>query len=171
MPNDTLTAIKGLAVGHAVLPDAPSGCTVIIPENGAVAGVDIRGGAPGTYGTDALNPLGLVDRIHGLFFSGGSSFGLSVADGLKRFLSERRIGFDSGCGLIPIIAGAIIFDLGINNSKRYPDATLGYAACQNAGSDPVAEGCVGAGLGATVGKLYGINRAMKAGLGSAFPNR
>lgn len=168
MGNDTITAIKGLTVGHAALPDAPSGCTVIIPERGAVAGVDIRGGAPGTYGTDVLNPLGLVDRIHGLFFSGGSSFGLSVADGLKRFLRERDIGFDSGSGLIPIVTGAVIFDLGFNNSGRYPDAPLGYAACQQTSSDPVVEGCVGAGLGATVGKLHGLDQAMKAGLGSAF---
>jgi L-aminopeptidase/D-esterase-like protein len=168
MNNTTLTAIKGIAVGHAALPDAPSGCTVIIPEGGAVAAVDIRGGAPGTYGTDTLNPINLVDRIHGLFFTGGSAFGLSVADGLRRFLKERNVGFDSGRGLIPIIAGAVIFDLGVNRSERYPDATLGYAACQNACSDPVAEGSVGAGLGATVGKLYNLERAMKSGLGSAF---
>lgn len=168
MLNDTITALAGITVGHAMLPDAPSGCTVIIPKGGAVAGVDVRGGAPGTYGTDALNPLCLVDRIHGLFFAGGSAFGLSVADGLKRFLIEQQVGFDSGCGLIPIVAGAIIFDLGVNSSKRYPDGALGYEACQKASSEPVAEGCVGAGLGATVGKLYGLDRAMKAGLGSAF---
>jgi L-aminopeptidase/D-esterase-like protein len=168
MPNDTLTAIKGLAVGHAALPDSPSGCTVIIPAGGAVAGVDIRGGAPGTYGTDALSPLCLVDRVHGLFFSGGSAFGLSVADGLRRFLREQQIGFDSGSGLIPIVAGAIIFDLGFNCSEQYPDAALGYAACQSASSDVVVEGCAGAGLGATVGKLYGLECAMKSGLGSAI---
>jgi L-aminopeptidase/D-esterase-like protein len=168
MSNATLTAIKGIAVGHAALPDAPSGCTAIIPAGGAVAGVDIRGGAPGTYGTDALNPINLVDRVHGLFFSGGSGFGLSVAEGLKRFLKEQNVGFNSGHGLIPIVAGAIIFDLGVNRSERYPDPALGYVACQNASSDPVAEGCVGAGLGATVGKLYGLERAMKSGLGSAF---
>ncbi len=168
MPNDTLTALKGLAVGHAVLSDAPSGCTVIIPKNGAVAGVDVRGGAPGTYGTDTLSPLTIADRVHGLFFAGGSAFGLSVAEGLRRFLAEQNVGFDSGYGLIPIVVGAIIFDLGINGSHRYPDAALGYAACQNASSDPVAEGSVGAGLGATVGKLYGQDRAMKSGVGSAF---
>jgi L-aminopeptidase/D-esterase-like protein len=168
MNNTTLTAIKGIAVGHATLQDAPSGCTVIIPEGGAVAAVDIRGGAPGTYGTDSLNPINLVDRIHGLFFTGGSGFGLSVADGLRRFLKERNIGFDSGRGLIPIIAGAVIFDLGINRSERYPDEALGYAACQTVSSEPVTEGNVGAGLGATVGKLYNLERAMKGGLGSAF---
>ncbi|HQN17942.1 MAG TPA: P1 family peptidase [Syntrophobacteraceae bacterium] len=168
MINTTLTAIKGIAVGHAVLPDAASGCTVVLPEGGAVAAVDVRGGAPGTYGTDTLNPINLVERIHGLFFTGGSGFGLSVADGLRRFLRERNVGFDSGSGLIPIVAGAVIFDLGINCSDRYPDAALGYAACENASSELVAEGCVGAGLGATVGKLYGLDRAVKSGLGSAF---
>lgn len=168
MRNDTVTAIKGIKVGHAALPDAPSGCTVILPEGGAVAGVDIRGGAPGTYGTDSLNPVNLVDRIYGLFFSGGSAFGLSVGEGVRNFLKEKDIGFDSGHGRIPIVAGAIIFDLGVNTSGRYPDAQLGYAACWNASSDPVVEGCVGAGLGATVGKLYGLERASKCGLGSAF---
>jgi L-aminopeptidase/D-esterase-like protein len=168
MTNDTLTALKGIAVGHAGLPDAPSGCTVIIPEGGAVAAVDIRGGAPGTYGTDTLNPVNLVDRVHGLFFAGGSAFGLSVSDGLRRFLCERGVGFDSGYGLVPIVAGAIIFDLGFNSSQHRPDADLGYLASQHASTDPVIEGCTGAGLGATVGKLYGLARATKSGLGSAF---
>jgi L-aminopeptidase/D-esterase-like protein len=168
MNNTTLTAIQGIAVGHAALLNEPSGCTVILPEGGAIAAVDIRGGAPGTYGTDTLNPINLVDRIHGLFFTGGSAFGLSVADGLRQFLKERNIGFNSGRGLIPIVAGAVIFDLGLNRSDSYPDADLGYAACQNASFEPVAEGSVGAGLGATVGKLYDLDRAMKSGLGSAF---
>jgi L-aminopeptidase/D-esterase-like protein len=168
MTNTTLTAIQGIAVGHAALPNEPSGCTVILPQGGAIAAVDIRGGAPGTYGTDTLNPVNLVDRIHGLFFTGGSAFGLSVADGLRQFLKERNIGFNSGRGLIPIVAGAVIFDLGLNRSDSYPDACLGYAACQNASFRPVAEGCVGAGLGATVGKLYDLDCAMKSGLGSAF---
>jgi L-aminopeptidase/D-esterase-like protein len=168
MSNNTLTAIRGIAVGHAGLPDTPSGCTVVIPTGGAVAGVDVRGGAPGTYGTDTLNPVNLVDRVHGLFFTGGSGFGLGVAEGLKLFLKEQNVGFNSGHGLVPIIAGAVIFDLGMNRSERYPDPALGYMACQNASFDPVTEGCVGAGLGATVGKLYGLERAMKSGLGSTF---
>jgi L-aminopeptidase/D-esterase-like protein len=168
MTNDTLTALKGITVGHAGLPDAPSGCTVIIPIDGAVAAVDIRGGAPGTYGTDTLNPVNLIDRVHGIFFGGGSAFGLSVADGLRRFLCEQRVGFDSGYGLIPIVAGAIIFDLGFNPTEHHPDADLGYLASQSASTNPVVEGCAGAGLGATVGKLYGLARAMKSGLGSAF---
>ena len=167
MTNDTLTAITGIQVGHAVLETAPSGCTVLLVPQGATAGVEVRGGAPGTYGTDTLNPLNLVDRVHGIFFTGGSAFGLSVAEGMRSYLKKRKVGFDSGHGLIPIVAGAVIFDLGLNNTDRYPDAALGYAACQQASSEAVPEGCVGAGAGATVGKLYGLEQAMKSGLGSA----
>lgn len=167
MKNDTLTAIEGLRVGHATLPGIPSGCTVVLCEESLSAGVDVRGGAPGTFGTDTLNPINLVDRIHGLFFTGGSAFGLSVSDGVRDFLRERNVGFDSGYGMIPIVAGAVIFDLGINPTGRYPDAALGFQACEAASSNPVPEGCVGAGTGATVGKLYGQQQGMKGGLGSA----
>lgn len=165
--NDTLTAIDGIRVGHAALPGAPSGCTVILTSRGVTAGVDVRGGAPATCGTDTLNPLNLVHRIHGLFFAGGSTFGMSVADGVKRYLRERSIGFDSGYGPVPIVSGAMIFDLGVNRSDRFPDAALGYEACASATNAPVQEGCVGAGLGATVGKIHGLPRAMKGGLGCA----
>jgi L-aminopeptidase/D-esterase-like protein len=168
MNNDTLTGIKGVLVGHAGLPDASSGCTVILPTNGAVAGVDIRGGAPGTYGTDSLNPINLVDRVQGVFFTGGSAFGLAVAEGLRQYLTERKLGFDTGYGLVPIVAGAVIFDLAMNNTGRYPDLALGREACFAASDDPVEEGCAGAGLGATVGKLYGHAQGMKSGLGSAL---
>jgi L-aminopeptidase/D-esterase-like protein len=167
MPNNTLTGLDSIYVGHASLPDAPSGITVVLPEGGAVAGVDIRGGAPGTYGTDTLHPLNLVDRIHGLFFTGGSAFGLGAAEGVKRYLSERKIGFDSGHGIIPIVVGAVIFDLSVNETNRYPDADLAYAACAWATREPVAEGGVGAGAGASLGKLYGSERGMKSGLGCA----
>lgn len=166
MANDTLTAISGIRVGHASMKDTPSGCTVILPMGGATAGVDIRGGAPGTYGTDSLNPLNLVDRVHGIFLTGGSAFGLGVAEGVRRYLKEKDIGFDTGHGFIPIVAGAVIFDLGLNTSERYPDAALAYEACHGASPDAVAEGCVGAGLGATVGKIYGLSQGMKSGLGS-----
>lgn len=167
MTNDTLTAISGITVGHAALEKAPGGCTVILTETGATAGVDVRGGAPGTYGTDTLNPLNLVDRVHGIFFTGGSAFGMSVAEGMRNYLKGQGIGFDSGHGLIPIVAGAVIFDLGINNTGLHPDAALGREACTKASSAPVQEGCVGAGTGASVGKLYGLQQAMKSGLGSA----
>lgn len=166
-PNDTLTAIESLRVGHAILSDGLSGCTVVLPRNGATAGVDVRGGAPATCGTDTLNPLNLVHRVHGIFFSGGSSFGLSVAEGVKRYLSERGVGFNAGHALVPIVAGGMIFDLGVSAADRHPDAVLGYEACLNASEAPVEEGSVGAGLGATVGKLHGLRRGMKGGLGSA----
>jgi L-aminopeptidase/D-esterase-like protein len=168
MSNNTLTAIEGILVGHAVLPDAPSGCTVILPKGGATAGVDVRGGAPGTYGTDSLNPLNLVDRVHGLFFTGGSAFGLSVAEGVRRFLHEQNVGFDSGHGLIPIVAGAVVFDLGMNTTGRHPDRDLGRQACLAASNAPVEQGSVGAGAGATVGKFFGLEQGMKGGLGSAL---
>ncbi len=168
MINDTITGVGGLRVGHAQLDGIPSGCTVIVfPDGDAAAGVDIRGGAPGTHGTDALNPLNLVDRIDGVFFAGGSAFGLSVADGLRRSLSERGAGFDTGHGVIPIVSGAIIFDLGINTTGIYPGPDLAKAAFDAASAAPVAEGNVGAGTGATVGKLFGFERCMKSGVGSS----
>ncbi len=167
MPNDTLTAIDGIRVGHAALANAPSGCTVILTETGATAGVDVRGGAPGTYGTETLNPLNLVDQVHGIFFTGGSAFGMSVAEGMRDYFKRQGIGFDTGHGLIPIIAGAVIFDLSLNATGFHPDAALGFEACMKASSEPVQEGCVGAGTGASVGKLYGLQQAMKSGLGSA----
>jgi L-aminopeptidase/D-esterase-like protein len=168
MKNDTITAIEGLRVGHAKLDGIPSGCTVILPDRGAAAGVDIRGGAPGTYGTDTLNPLNLVDKVNGLFFSGGSAFGLSVADGVRRYLKDRNAGFDTGHGVVPIVVGAIIFDLGVNTTGVYPGAELAMEACRNASPEPVEQGSTGAGTGATVGKLFGFERCMKGGLGSSL---
>ncbi|HDM75512.1 MAG TPA: peptidase S58 family protein [Deltaproteobacteria bacterium] len=164
--NDTLTAIEGITVGHFTNRENNTGCTVILPANGAVAGVDVRGGAPGTYGTDTLQPLDLVTRVHAIVLTGGSAFGLESVTGVRRYLEEKNVGFNSGYGLVPIVAGAVIFDLGLNPSKKYPDDSSGYQACLNASSDPVEEGCVGAGTGATVGKLYKLDRETKGGLGS-----
>ncbi len=166
--NETLTAVGKLKVGHANVPGGRSGCTVILPEGGAVAGVDIRGGAPGTCGTESLNPINLVDRVHALFFSGGSAFGIATADGVRRFLKEQSIGFVTEYGVVPTVAGAVIFDLGINKGGPTPDATLGLEACRRAHAEPVEEGSVGAGCGATIGKLYGLPQATKGGLGSSF---
>ncbi|SFN06474.1 P1 family peptidase [Thermodesulforhabdus norvegica] len=165
--NDTLTAVLGLKVGHAHVEGFLSGCTVILtPPEGCPAGVDIRGGAPGTYGTDSLAPVNLVERVHGIFLSGGSAFGLAVGDGVRRFLKENNVGFETGYEKVPIVCGAIIFDLGINKGGKKPDSDLGYEACRCASSEPVLCGNVGAGAGATVGKLFGLERAMKGGLGS-----
>ena len=164
--NDTITAINKICVGHFTDRSNNTGCTVVLPENGAVAGVDVRGGAPGTYGTDTLQPLNLVTRVHAIILTGGSAFGLDSITGVRKYLHEKGVGFNSGYGLVPIVAGAVIFDLGLNPSCTYPGAESGYFACVNASSNPVEEGCVGAGTGATVGKLFKLARAMKGGLGS-----
>jgi L-aminopeptidase/D-esterase-like protein len=166
MENHTLTALPGIRVGHAQTETGLSGCTVILLEDGCGAGVDIRGGAPGTYGTEGLNPLNLVDRVHAVFLTGGSAFGLAVGDGVRRYLKDRGVGFQTEYGVVPIVCGAVIFDLGINRHGSPPDAALGIRACESASTRPVEEGCVGAGCGATVGKLLGLDHAMKGGLGS-----
>ena len=166
MTNDTITSIEGILVGHYTDRENNTGSTVVIPEEGAVAGVDVRGGAPGTYGTDTLQPLNLVSRVHAIIFTGGSAFGLDTVSGVRRYLEEKKIGFNSGYGLVPIVAGAVVFDLGVNPGRKFPDSKSGYQACLNASAWPVEEGSVGAGTGATVGKLYKLNRAMKGGLGS-----
>ncbi|SMC22806.1 L-aminopeptidase/D-esterase [Desulfacinum hydrothermale DSM 13146] len=166
MENTTLTALDGIRVGHAETNTGLSGCTVILLDQGAPAGVDIRGGAPGTYGTEGLNPIHLVDRVHAVFLTGGSAFGLTVGDGVRRYLKSRNVGFQTEYGVVPIVCGAVIFDLGINQHGDPPDADLGIRACEAATTAPVEEGCVGAGCGATVGKLLGLDHAMKGGLGS-----
>ncbi|MCW5877045.1 MAG: P1 family peptidase [Anaerolineales bacterium] len=165
--NDTLTLIDGLRVGHAQDNEAVTGCTVVLCEKGAVAGVDQRGGAPGTRETDALRPMHLVDKAHAVMLSGGSAFGLDAAGGAVRYLEEKKIGFNVGVAKVPIVPAAILFDLGIGSATRRPDAEMGYQACLNASRDPVAEGSLGAGTGATVGKILGAGQAMKGGIGSA----
>lgn len=159
--------MPGLKVGHAQDDDALTGCTVVLCEAGAVAGVSQRGGAPGTRETDLLNPLNLVEQVHAILLAGGSAFGLEAATGVVRYLEERGVGFDTGVARVPIVPAAILFDLGIGQHGVRPDAEMGYRACQAAGGGPVAEGNVGAGCGATVGKILGPERAMKSGLGSA----
>lgn len=161
----SFTSISGLRVGHAQNEMALTGCTVILCEQGAVGGIDQRGGAPGTRETDALHPMHLVEKVHAVVLAGGSAFGLDAATGVVRYLEERGVGFDVRVAKVPIVPAAILFDLAIGDSKIRPDATMGYQACLNATSDPPAEGNVGAGLGATVGKLLGMEWAMKAGLG------
>lgn len=165
--NRTLTAVSGLKVGHHTLTGRPTGCTVIVAESGAVAGVDVRGGAPGTRETDLLNPLNLVQQVHAIVLSGGSAFGLAAADGVMKYLEEKQIGFPYGRRVIPIVPAAILFDLSIGDARIRPGPDCGYEAARAATSVPVVEGNVGAGAGATVGKLLRADRAMKGGIGTA----
>ena len=165
--NATLTAIAGLEVGHYTDRANATGCTAILCRQGAVAGVDVRGGSPGTRETDLLQPMRRVERIHAILLSGGSAFGLDAAAGVVRYLEEKEIGLQVGPSLVPIVSAAILFDLGLITAAVRPDAAAGYAAATAAGPRPVAEGSVGAGTGATVGKILGLARAVKAGIGSA----
>lgn len=165
--NNTLTSIPGIQVGHWTNLDAATGCTVILCPEGAVAGVDVRGGAPGTRETDLLNPTCMVDKVHAIYLGGGSAYGLAGADGVMRWLEEHGHGFDVMVAKVPIVPGAILFDLALGNANVRPDAASGYAACEAATSDPVREGSIGAGTGATVGKILGFPNAMKGGVGTA----
>ena len=167
-PAKGLTAVTGIKVGHHTLTERPTGCTVILTEAGAVAGVDVRGGAPGTRETDLLDPVNMVQKVHAIVLSGGSAFGLDAASGVMRYLEEKGIGFDAFVAKVPIVPAAVLFDLGVEGSPKIrPTAECGYAAAQAATDRPVAEGNVGAGAGATVGKTGGPGRSMKAGIGSA----
>lgn len=165
--NNSITLIEGIRVGHAQDGKALTGCTVILCEKGAVAGIDQRGGAPGTRETDALHPVHLVDKVHAIMLAGGSAFGLDAAVGAVRYLEQRKVGFNVGVVKVPIVPAAILFDLGIGSAKRRPDAKMGYQACLNASRKSPAEGNAGAGIGATVGKILGMKRATKGGIGTA----
>ena len=166
-PHQGLTAVAGIEVGHHTLAARPTGCTVVLARGGAVAGVDVRGGAPGTRETDLLDPAKTVQQVHAVVLAGGSAFGLDAAGGVVRYLSERGIGFETRVARVPIVPAAILFDLGIGDPAVRPTADCGYRAAAAATAGPVAEGNVGAGAGATVGKLGGAERAMKGGVGSA----
>lgn len=161
----TITDVEGILVGHRSDLEGLTGCTVLLFPEGAVGGVDIRGSASGTRELDALTPFHLVEKIHGLLLAGGSAFGLEAAGGLMQYLEERGIGFDVGVTKVPIVPAAILFDLKVGDFRARPDRAMGYQACLNA-SKEVEEGSVGAGTGATVGKLFGIKYAMKGGLGT-----
>jgi len=165
--NMTLTAVEGIKVGHFTLAERPTGCTVLLIEGGATAGVDVSGAAPATRDTDLLDPTKMVETIYGIALSGGSLFGLSTGDGVLRYLEERNIGITYGNRHIPVVPGASIFDLGVGDGRIRPTAECGYRAAQAASTAAVAEGSVGAGAGATLGKLGGMERAMKGGVGSA----
>lgn len=161
-----LTAVAGIKVGHFTLSERPTGCTVILTEAGAVGGVDVRGAAPGTRETDLLDPVNTVSVVHAVVLSGGSAFGLDAAGGVVKYLEEKGIGYDTRVAKVPIVPAAILFDLGIGDAKVRPTADCGYRAAQAATDGPVEQGDIGAGAGATVGKL-GQGRSMKAGIGSA----
>jgi L-aminopeptidase/D-esterase-like protein len=163
----TITDVEGIRVGHASNFEAVTGCTVILCEEGAVGGVEIRGSAAGTRQIDALYPVHMVQRVHAVFLTGGSSFGLDAAGGVVRFLEERGKGFNVGVTCVPIVPTAVIFDLTIGDYRVRPDAAMAYQACLNASSGEVEEGSVGVGTGATVGKLFELNRACKGGVGTA----
>ena len=165
-----ITAVAGITVGHHTLAERPTGCTVILVDGeGAVGGVSQRGGAPGTRETDLLDPQNMVDRVNAIVLSGGSAYGLDTAQGVMRYLEERKIGWKVGAaGVVPIVPAAILFDLGFGgDAKIRPTADCGYRAATAASSGAVAEGNVGAGAGATVGKFGGMRRAMKGGIGTA----
>jgi L-aminopeptidase/D-esterase-like protein len=165
--NSTITAVPGVRVGHHTLSERPTGCTVVLIDGDAVGGVSQRGGAPGTRETDLLNPLNVVDKVNAVVLSGGSAFGLDAATGVVRWLEERGVGWPTAAGRVPIVSGAILFDLGVGgNPKIRPTADCGYRAAQGATDRPAEEGSIGAGAGATVGK-FGGGRSMKAGIGSA----
>ncbi len=157
----------GVRIGHAQNEDALTGCTVVLCEAGAAGGVDQRGGAPGTRETDALHPMHLVERVHAIVLAGGSAFGLDAASGVVRYLEEKGVGFDVRVARVPIVPCAILFDLALGRADIRPDASMGYQACQNANPRMPAEGNVGAGIGATVGKIFGMDHAMKSGIGCA----
>lgn len=165
--NQAITDIPGIEVGQAQDEQALTGCTVILCRQGAVAGVDQRGGAPGTRETDLLNPINLVEKVHAILLAGGSAFGLDAATGVMRYLEEQKIGFKAGSARIPIVPAAILFDLDLGRADRRPDAEMGYTAAKSARTGPVAEGNVGAGTGASVGKIFGHAGAMKSGLGTS----
>jgi L-aminopeptidase/D-esterase-like protein len=163
-----ITAVDGVRVGHFTRGDRPTGCTVILLPDGSVGGVDVRGGAPGTAETDVLAPDNMVQIVNAIVLSGGSAYGLDARQGVMTYLNEHKIGFPIGGGVVPIVPAAILFDLGVGGSFNiWPDASCGYQAASTATGGAVPEGSIGAGAGATVGKLAGAARAMKGGIGTS----
>jgi L-aminopeptidase/D-esterase-like protein len=162
-----ITDIAGLKVGHHTDARRPTGCTVLMCQQGATAGVDVRGAAPGTRETDLLDPQNVIEQVHAVLLTGGSAFGLAAADGVMHWLEERGHGVQVGPCRVPIVPAAVLFDLWVGDARIRPNAAAGHAACMAASTTPPEQGCVGAGTGASVGKLFGIERAMKGGIGTA----
>ena len=163
----SLTDVAGLSVGHAAEPGRPTGCTVVLCPQGVVCGVAVRGGSPGTRETELLRPENTVSEVHAVLLTGGSAFGLDAASGVMRWLDERGHGLVVGPARVPIVPAAVLFDLWLGDPRIRPQAGTGYAACEAASTDAPAQGNAGAGLGATVGKFFGLARAMKGGVGTA----
>lgn len=163
----TIVDVPGVLVGHAQNEEALTGCSVILLEQPSVCGVDVRGSAPGTRETDLLDPVNLVSVVHGICLSGGSAYGLDAATGVMQYLEEKGVGLDVGYGVVPIIPAAVLFDLAVGDHRIRPDRQMGYEAAQAASKEEVIQGNVGAGTGASVGKLNGFGNAMKSGLGTA----
>ena len=161
MTNKSLTAVAGIRVGHHTLSERPTGCTVVVVDgDGAIGGYSQRGGAPGTRDADLLDPLNTVEQVNAIFLTGGSAYGLSVGDGVSRYLEEKKVGFKIAGTVVPIVPGAVLMDLGFGGSSNIrPNADCGYRAASTASDGPVAEGNIGAGAGSTVGKLAGIATA------------
>jgi L-aminopeptidase/D-esterase-like protein len=171
-PASGITAVAGIRVGQVTMPGRPTGCTVVLAPPGTVGGVDVRGGAPGTRETDVLAPDNTVAIVNAVVLAGGSAFGLDAATGAMKYLEEQHVGYPVGPNVVPIVPAAILFDLSVGTHPEIrPDASCGYRAAQNAASGAVDEGSVGAGAGATVGKLAGAARAMKGGVGTASLRR
>lgn len=158
--------IDGIEVGHAQDEQGGTGCTVILCREGAATGVDVRGSGPASRETEAVRPGNVSGKAHAVMLSGGSAFGLDAAGGAMAYLEGQGVGFDVGMTVVPIVCAASLFDLGVGDVKARPDFQMGWRACENASKEPVAEGNVGAGTGATIGKLFGADRCMKSGLGA-----
>jgi len=167
---NAITDVRGIEVGHAHDEDALTGCTVILCRKGAVAGVDVRGGAPGTRETNLLDPVSLVEKIHAIVLAGGSAFGLDAAGGVMRYLEEQKVGFETGSAKVPIVPSAILYDLSLGRADVRPDSAMGHRAAVSASPLAPAEGNAGAGMGASVGKMRGMKYAMKSGIGTWSTN-
>lgn len=162
-----ITDVGGVRVGHFTDNRRPTGCTVVLFDHGAVGGVDVRGSAPGTRETDLLNPINTVEQVNAFLLTGGSAYGLDAATGVMQYLEAHGQGVQTGVAVVPIVPAAVIYDLPVGDPKIRPDARAGHAACDSATAGAIAEGNVGAGAGATVGKIFGMRYAMKGGLGTA----
>jgi L-aminopeptidase/D-esterase-like protein len=167
VPAGSITDVEGVKVGHFTESKRPTGCTVLLTEEGATGGVDVRGGAPGTRDTELLNPVNTVEKVNAIVLAGGSAFGLAAADGVVRYLEEKGFGYQAGKVRVPIVPAAILIDLAIGDSSIRPTAESGYKACKAASIKPPEQGTIGAGAGATIGKMMGYGRAMKGGFGTA----